>query len=330
MESIIHLGLLGLLSVTAITIIRLRTLFAAVMLSSIYSLVSAALLVTLDAVDVALMEAAVGAGISTVLMLGTLSLVGRKEKRPVRQPLLPLFVVVVTGAVLVYGTLDMPGFGAPDNPVHRHVAPRYLQESGREIGIPNVVTSVLASYRGYDTLGETTVIFAAVVGVLLLLAGGSRHTEQNEVLGAEQSATFDDRVILRVGAKMLVPFILLFGLYVQFHADYGPGGGFQAAVIFAAGFILYALVFGLKVAQRVLPPAVVYLCAALGVLIFAGFGLTTMAEGTNFFDYHALLRDPQDAQVAGIMLVELGVLVTVFGAMITIFYVVAGRRRSRP
>ncbi|MEZ4586772.1 MAG: hydrogenase subunit MbhD domain-containing protein [Gemmatimonadales bacterium] len=118
MQSVIHIALLALLAITALTIIRLRSLFAAAMLAGIYSLLSAALYVALDAVDVALMEAAVGAGISTVLMLGTLALVGRKEKRPTHRQLLPLFVVVVTGAALVYGTLDMPRFGRPDNPVH--------------------------------------------------------------------------------------------------------------------------------------------------------------------------------------------------------------------
>lgn len=142
------------------------------MLSGIYSLLSAGLLVALDAVDVAFTEAAVGAGIATVLMLGTLAIVGHEEHRPEHQPVLPLFVVLVTGAVLVYGTLDMPSFGSPDNPIHHHVAPRYIERSGEEIGVPNIVTSVLASYRGYDTMGETTVIFTAVVGVLLLLARG--------------------------------------------------------------------------------------------------------------------------------------------------------------
>ena len=140
--------------------------------AGIFSLLSAGLLVVMDAVDVAFTEAAVGAGISTVLMLGTLALVGHEEHKPKRRPILPLLVVAVTGGVLVYGTLDMPPFGDPANPIHHHVAPHYLQESEHEIGIPNVVTSVLASYRGYDTLGETTVIFAAVVGVLLLLARG--------------------------------------------------------------------------------------------------------------------------------------------------------------
>jgi multicomponent Na+:H+ antiporter subunit B len=166
---LIDIVLLAFLSVTAIAIIRLRDLFAVVMLFGVYSLLSAALFVTLTAPDVAFTEAVVGAGISTVLMLATLALTARHEQRPAHRPWLPLAVVLVTGAFLVYGTLDIPAFGDPDNPANLHVAPRYLEESGEEIGIPNVVTSVLASYRGYDTLGETVVVFTAGMGVLVLL-----------------------------------------------------------------------------------------------------------------------------------------------------------------
>ena len=132
------------------------------MLAGIYSLLSAGLFVVMDAVDVAFTEAAVGAGISTVLILAAMSMVGHEAKEPTRRPLLPLFVVLVTGGILVYGTLDIPPYGAPDNPTQTHVAPEY-------IGVPNVVTSVLASYRGYDTMGETTVVFTALVAVLMLL-----------------------------------------------------------------------------------------------------------------------------------------------------------------
>ena len=151
-----------------------------VMLSGIYSLLCAALYTMLDAVDVAFTEAAVGAGISTVLLLGTLALVGHEEKKPSHRPLLPLFVVLVTGGVLIYGTLDIPSLGDPDAPAHHHVAPRYVEESEHEIGMPNIVTSVLASYRGYDTMGETTVIFTALVGVLLLLAPAARAGKDDE------------------------------------------------------------------------------------------------------------------------------------------------------
>jgi len=137
----------------------------------------------------------------------------------------------------------------------------------------------------------------------------------------------DDRVILRVGAKMLIPFILIFALYVQFHGDYGPGGGFQAGVIFAAAFVLYALIFGLSPAQKVLPARVAYVCGALGVAIYAGVGFVTLALGGNYLDYGRLAHDPTHGQHYGILGVELGVLVTVFGVMVAVFYAFAGRRR---
>ncbi len=172
--------------------IRLRDLFAAVMLSGIYSLLSAGLFTVMDAVDVAFTEAAVGAGISTVLMVATLAFTRRREKdpRPGAQ-LWPLLVAIATGGVLVYGTFDMPGYGDPDAPIHHHVAPRYLEQSMGEVGMPNVVTSVLASYRGYDTFGETTVIFTAAIGVLLLLSErrGSRRTTTRSGPAAREEAS---------------------------------------------------------------------------------------------------------------------------------------------
>lgn len=147
----------------------MSSIFAIVMLSGIYSLITASIFVTLDAVDVAFTEAAVGAGISTVLMLGTLVLVGHERTKKRHSPILPLAVVVITGFVLIWGTTDMPRYGDPQDPIHQHVAPRYIETSPTEVGVPNMVTSVLASYRGFDTMGETIVVFTAGVGVLALL-----------------------------------------------------------------------------------------------------------------------------------------------------------------
>ena len=169
--TLIDIILLTFMGATAITILWLRSLLAVVMLSGIYSLLAASMFVALDAVDVAFTEAAVGAGISTVLMMATLALTGEKERSPSHMPLLSLVVVLITGAALIYATFDMPAFGAADAPVNLQVAPRYLNESFGEVGLPNVVTSVLASYRGYDTLGEVTVIFTAAVAVMMLLGG---------------------------------------------------------------------------------------------------------------------------------------------------------------
>ena len=179
-EQLIILCLMCFMAMTGIAIARLHNLFAVVMLTSIFSLLGAATYVVLDAVDVAFTEAAVGAGISTVLMLGTLALTSSEEKpASPKNKVSALVVVVVTGIVLIFGTLDMPHFGDPKAPIHHHVAPRYLNNSDQEVGLPNVVTSVLASYRGYDTLGETFVIFTAAFGVLAIM-GRVRRPRRRE------------------------------------------------------------------------------------------------------------------------------------------------------
>lgn len=313
----IDIVLLGFLALTALAVAQMRDLFAVVMLAGIYSLLSASLFLDLDAVDVAFTEASVGAGISTLLMLASLKLVSRYERRSRYKPALALGVIVVTGALLIYGTLDMPHFGSADAPVHQHVAPRYLEDSMGEVGVPNVVTAVLASYRGYDTLGETLVIFTAGIGVLSLLLV-SQVTKDESM--TKVPADMQQQIILRVVAKMMLPLILLFALYVQFHGDYGPGGGFQAGVIFAAGVILYTMLFGLSTAQRVFKREIMELLTAFGVLLYAGVGVVCMLLGGNFLDYNVLRHDPVHGQHLGILLVELGVGITVAAVMITIFF----------
>ncbi|GHD48481.1 cation:proton antiporter [Thalassobaculum fulvum] len=184
MELLIDIVLLAILGIIAVAILWTRHLFVATMLSGAYSLTSAALLVALDAVDVAFTEAAVGAGISTVLMLGTLTLTRRREKATNRRVSIgPLLLVIVTGALLIYGTVDMPAFGDPNAPALLHVVPEYLAGTRDDIQIPNIVTAILASYRGFDTLGETAVIFTAGVGVLLLLG---RRREEDEEAGTRR------------------------------------------------------------------------------------------------------------------------------------------------
>ena len=287
------------------------------MLFGIYSFLSALIFVTLDAVDVAFTEASVGAGISTVLMLGTLALTGRTEKESQHSSLLPLIVVLATGAALIYGTLDMPPFGDPNNPVHQHVAPRYIEESPKEVGLPNMVTSVLASYRGFDTLGETVVVFAAAVGVIALLGIRRRQHDSNPESG------LTSHKVLQVVSKLLIPLVILFALYVQFHGDFGPGGGFQAGVIAAAAFILYTLVFGLPLAFKVIGPSFLQVLAPFGVLLYAGVGIYSMLQGGNFLDYNQLAADPIAGQHYGIIIIELGVGITVFAVMLSIYYAFA-------
>ena len=233
--------------------------------------------------------------------------------------MLPILVVLVTGAALVYGTLDMPRFGDPAAPIHHHVVDRYINNTEADFRVPNIVTAVVAGYRGFDTLGETTVIFTAGIGVLLLLAGTIR-----EHVG-EKITAMDHHLVLRVVTKVLISPILLFALYVQFHGDFGPGGGFQAGVIFATAFIIYALVFGLDTARRAMPGRVVRWMLAAGVLIYGGTGIVSLFLGRNYLDYSVLAHEASHGQEIGLMLVEFGVGMTVAAVMVSTFYAFAGQ-----
>lgn len=138
----------------------------------------------------------------------------------------------------------------------------------------------------------------------------------------------EHHIVLRVVAKLLIPVILLFALYVQFHGDYGPGGGFQAGVIFGAGLILYALIFGLQTAKQVISPSFVHYMSGVGVLLFAGVGVVSLFKGGNYLDYSVLSSDPVHGQHLGIMLIELGVGITVAFVMVSLFYAFAGYRQA--
>ncbi len=314
--------LLTLLVITAIAIIRTTDLFAAVMLSGIFSLLMAAIFFTLDAADVALTEAAVGAGISTVLFLSALALTEQHERsiKPSRWLAVP---VLVATTLIIYATFDKPRLGDPDAPVHQHIAPWYLEKTPELIDIPNVVTAVLASFRGYDTLGEVFVVLTAAIGVMVLL--GTRHSS---VASPVQPASRSDslrHLIPRVIGRLMIPFIVLFGLYVQFHGDYGPGGGFQAGALVAAAIILYALLEGEGPALTVVPLSTISAMMAGGAILYTLVGLAGILMGGNFLDYSVLLNDPVAGQHLGILLIELGVGVTVCGCMLSIFHAFAAR-----
>ncbi|MGB1013309.1 MAG: Na(+)/H(+) antiporter subunit B [Nannocystaceae bacterium] len=389
--------LLLLVAVTAIAVVEVRSLYAAAMLSGIYSLLMALVWVNMHSMDVAFTEAAVGGGISTILLIGTLVHTEREEKkRPSRVNWGALLVTAVTGAALVYGTLDMPRFGDPNAPIHKLRVPEMINqtvgmtsgastkqppppgyqprktlelplghgqvfamrrsqkaneprldklakghgghggvaatdehhEDGHDAAhahpsddfnghVPNSVTSLLAAYRGYDTMFETAVIFTAGASLILLLR---RRKRPGEKLPEQESADMTDQVILRVMCKLFIPFILIFGLYVISHGEIGPGGGFQGGVILATAFILYALIFGRPQLHRVVPERVTDILAAVGVLLYSGVGVTTMLLGGKFLDYAVLNPEsPGDGGPLGMTLVEWGVGITVCTVMITIF-----------
>ncbi|PWR25565.1 DUF4040 domain-containing protein [Zavarzinia aquatilis] len=322
METLLMIGLLAALGALAVAIAFMDDLLVVTMLSGIFSFTCCAIFVLFDAPDVAFTEACVGAGVSTVLTLAAIRLTGRREKRVGRRAsAVGLLVSTVCGLALVYGTLELPRFGDPAAPANLHVAPHYLNESAAEMGIPNVITSVLGAYRGYDTMGETVVVFTAALGVLLLLGG----SQSRPLHRGDAPARADRDVILRSVATLFVPMTLFLAPYVQFHGAYSPGGGFQAGAILGGALILYGLVFGIDRLNRLVPERVLQVIAALGVLTYGGTGLVTLALGRNFLDYDALSAGPTGQQI-GLTAIELGVFMTVTCVMTLLFQRFASRR----
>lgn len=325
MVVVFGLFLLTLLMITAIAIIRSEDLFSAVMLSGIFSLLMAANFFVLDAADVALTEAAVGAGVATVLLLGALALTPTKERPGPGRSWLIIGIVAANVLVVLYASLNVPVVGDPQAPVHQHVAPWYLENTEPNMGIPNVVTAVLASFRGYDTLGEAIVILIAGIGVLFLLSTGrsgllSKHPDPQPHTGLRH------HLIPQVVSRLLIPFIVLFGLYVQFHGEYGPGGGFQAGAIVAAGIILYSVIEGERAALKLLPPKFLFALAIGGATLYGAVGIICMLLGGAFLDYSVLAANPVIGQQIGIVAIELGVGLTVTGVLLTIYHAFATRQ----
>jgi multicomponent Na+:H+ antiporter subunit B len=171
--------LLTLLVVITITIVRMRNLFGVIVLAGVYSFLMASVLIVYDAVDVAMTEAAVGAGVSTVLFLAALHLTKSMEYPLARPAAIPLIVSGIVGAALIWATYDLPPYGTAVAPIHQHIVPYYIENAVKDTLVPNLVSAILADYRGYDTLGETVVVFTAGIGVMLLLKG-RRPTRKGE------------------------------------------------------------------------------------------------------------------------------------------------------
>jgi len=257
-----------------------------------------------------------------------------------------LIIAVLAGALLIYATADFPPFGDPNSPASTHVSPRYIEKTMEETDVPNMVTSILADYRGYDTMYETTVIFSAGVACFLLLRI-FRRKEPGERLyrhvltgatvrvkkGGKLPPSDDfERIdtewtphdlIIKTICRLLLPFIQLFALYVIAHGHHSPGGGFQGGVMLGASVIVLAMSQDLRAAIKRFHERAIALLCALGVFIYAGTGALCLLLGANFLDYSALApllhTDPIMARSHGIFIVEIGVGIGVMATMIWIY-----------
>ncbi len=261
-----------------------------------------------------------------------------------------LLVVILSGGLLLYATKDFPPWGDPNSPAATHVSPRYIEKSLEETGVPNVVTAVLADYRGYDTMFETTVIFCAGLACFMLLRkfeaakkdvyyrhiptgitihikGGKQLPESSKEFEKIDAIWTPYDLIINTISRFLVPFIQLFAFYVIAHGHHSPGGGFQGGVILGASIIVLAIAFNLRTAIKRFGEKTDGILSALGVFIYSGIGALCILLGAEFLNYKALAKILPVSKVMarshGILGVEIGVGIAVMAVMICIYNNVA-------
>ena len=327
--------LLILVVLFAVVALSIRNLMGAAVVFGAYSFMMCLIWAGMGAVDVAFTEAAVGAGVSTVFVVSTLYNTGATVQPRTGGLAFKLFigvVVTIAGAFLLSALPDFPEWGASDSPVNAKVAPYYILNTIADSHVPNVVTSVLADYRGFDTLLETTVVFIACIAIYSILRVDKAKLEAGEPAAAPVPR-YDpgDSLIVRQASRFMVPFMQLFALYVIAHGHYSPGGGFQGGVILGASLILLAISFDLKFLLRQWREKPLMLLVASGVCLYATVGLACMFTGGNYLDYGSLdsvlPNDRAMARSHGILLVEIGVGITVMFSMLAIHINLASNGR---
>jgi len=266
-----------------------------------------------------------------------------------------LIIVIICGGLLLSATQDFPAWGDPNSPASTHLSDHFITKGLKETGAPNLVTAVLADYRGYDTMFETVVVFGAGIACILLLrtyiqrtrgreyrhipTGVIIHIQDPNKKGPKDMREFEfvdnmwvpHDLIIKTVCRMLIPFIQIFGLYVVCHGDFSPGGGFQGGVIFGASLILLALSFDLRTALARISEQAMGLLCALGVVIYSGIGCLCILLGGNFLDYSRLASvlpvDPSHVRALGMLGVEIGVGFSVMSVMIILYVNIASEGR---
>ncbi len=261
---------------------------------------------------------------------------------------LALITVLMVGGLLFYGLPDFPNWGDPASPASTHLSPYYIEHGAGDTHAPNIVTAVLADYRGYDTMFETAVIFSAGLACFFLLRTFRQKSEATRLYrhlptgvtlrieeggkkpeGSDEFEPIDSQwvpydMIINMTCRLIVPFVQLFALYVIAHGHYSPGGGFQGGVLFGAAIILYAISTDLRTAFKRLQEKAAMLLSAAGVLIYAGTGVLCLLMGGNFLDYERLAEilyvDAVMARSHGILIVEIGVGLAVMAVMVMLYY----------
>lgn len=319
-----------LLVIISIKIILAKDLLKAIMYTSAFSLLIGVSYLFMDAPDVAMTEAALGACLSTCVYLNLLRKLPSNLQIIQRTRIIPAsFVCLLFVVTLIYMGLELPNYGDEHALFHTHLTKYYIENTSKDIGIPSFVAAILASYRGYDTLGETSVILIAGISVLLVFSSEKKddaieHNMQHKIPWTSHGMTvlLKEYKIIKSISIFIVPYIILYSLYIQLNGEASPGGGFQAGVIFASSLIAYDLVYGSQKLNRYFSVNTLITIAALGVMIYGFVGVISLLFNDNYLNYYSLINFVDNnltAQHIGIFAVEIGIGLTVSAIMYSIY-----------
>jgi multicomponent Na+:H+ antiporter subunit B len=315
---------LTLALICAVVSLSIRDVMASAIVFGAYSFLMCIVWNAMGAADVAFTEAAVGAGVSTVFFIATIyrtTRISNYTKKDLFVKSLTSIVVSIMGLALIAVITDFSKWGNLDSPVNTYVGAYYITHALEDTGVPNIVTTVLADYRGFDTMFETCVVFVACIAIYSILR---RSKEETKASKKRVNFVAYDSLILKVCTRIMVPFMQLFALYVLAHGHHSPGGGFQAGVILGASIILLSMSFDVQTALSYLNEKKMLAFSAFGVLIYSGIGLLCLFLGGNFLDYGVLHKvlpytDAIMARSHAMLGVETGVALTVMAAMYGIY-----------
>ena len=313
---------MSLMVATVAGLVFSKNLLLSTLLGSAVSCMAAVTYMLFHAVDVALTEAAVGAGLSGILIFMTVAAT-KEEVRCISNVYSAAFVVIVLGWACFWIFAHFPFLQDKELLLHSHIAEYFQTHALLETGSNNMVTAILASYRGYDTLGEVCVIFTAGLSVFLLL----RKQDPKKHNSPSRSSPIEN-LLLRQLARLLVPLVLIYGCYILLFGNWVPGGGFQSGVILASGIILYALVYGVHKAQKLISWRTAEKLMAAGILLYATTGFATLLLGGEFLNYSVLRASQIDGQSLGIFVIEIGISITIVGTVTLLYYLLDSRIRK--
>lgn len=280
-----------------------KKLYHSVVAMGFISLFCCIVYLNLNAPDVAMTEAALGVCITTIIMLKVASNLSPKKELVKKNRIFALIICILFASFLIYAGSDLAEFGDPNSPVHSHVIEYYHENTYSEIGIPSFVAAILASYRGYDTFGETIVIYIAGICTIFILS----------FLEEEEESEFKKDLIIYYSAKFIFPVIAAFSLFVQLSGTISPGGGFQAGAIVASLYMIMNLSMNYKIRRKVL-----VFFSSLGVCIYMIPGIIALITGYEFLNYNALNLG-SISQKIGIEVVEVGIAITVSSTIVILY-----------